>query len=168
MSYINTETGQYPVSEQGIRSAFPNVSFPVLFVAPDPYAWVFPSPVPAYSPATQRAVEDRPVLTGKGHWEQNWDIVNLDAATIAANQEAARKAAVPLSVSPRQIRQALTRTGLRSNVETAVASGSQDLKDWWEFATAFERTNQHVIDMAAALGVTERQLDDLWTLAGTL
>lgn len=79
-----------------------------------------------------------------------------------------RKAQVPASVSPRQIRQALTRAALRSSVESAVSSGDQDLKDWWEFATAFERSNPHVVDMGAALGVTERQLDDLWTLAGSL
>lgn len=82
--------------------------------------------------------------------------------------EAERKARVPASVSPRQIRQALTRTGLRSQVEAAVAAGDQDLKDWWEFATDFQRANPHVLAMAAALGVTERQLDDLWTLAAGL
>lgn len=75
---------------------------------------------------------------------------------------------VPTSVSPRQIRQALTRAGLRQAVESAVIAGDQDLKDWWEFATAFERANQHVIDMGLALGVTEKQLDDLWILAGSL
>lgn len=72
------------------------------------------------------------------------------------------------SVSPRQIRQALTRAGLRSSVEAAVAAGDQDTKDWYEFATVFERANPHVVAMGTALGVTEQQLDDLFTLAGSL
>ena len=71
-------------------------------------------------------------------------------------------------VSPRQIRQALTRAGLRTAVETAVAAGDQDLKDWWEFSTTFERLNPQVTAMGAALGVSDTQLDDLWTLASTL
>lgn len=82
--------------------------------------------------------------------------------------EAARVAAVPKSASPRQIRQALTRAGLRAGVEAAVAAGDQDIKDWWEFATEFQRGNTHVAAMATALGVTSRQLDDLWTLAASL
>lgn len=71
-------------------------------------------------------------------------------------------------VSPRQIRMALTRAGLRAQVEAAVASGDQDLKDWWEFATAFERTNAQVAAMGQALGQSEAQLDALWQLAATL
>lgn len=75
---------------------------------------------------------------------------------------------VPASVSPRQIRQALTRAGLRTSVEAAVAAGDQDLKDWYEFATSFERANPLVAALGAALSVSDAQLDDLWILAGTL
>lgn len=72
------------------------------------------------------------------------------------------------SVSPRQIRQALTRVGLRQAVEAAVAAGDQDTKDWWEFSTVFERNNPVVLAMGIALSVSEAQLDSLWLLAGTL
>ena len=82
--------------------------------------------------------------------------------------EAERKASIPASVSPRQIRQALTQAGLRSVVEASIAGGDQNAKDWYEYATAFERTNPVVLGMAQALSITERQLDDLWTLAGSL
>ena len=75
---------------------------------------------------------------------------------------------IPQSVSPRQIRQALTRAGLRDGVEAAVAAGDQDTKDWYEFATVFERSNPHVVAMGTALGVSELQLDELFTLAATL
>jgi hypothetical protein len=72
-------------------------------------------------------------------------------------------------VSPRQIRQALTRAGLRSAVEGAIAgSNDQDMKDWYEYATAFERNNAAVVNLAVVIGVTDEQLDDLWRLAAVL
>jgi hypothetical protein len=76
--------------------------------------------------------------------------------------------AVPESVTPRQIRQALTRAGLRTSVEDAVAAGDQDTKDWYEFATEFRRDSPVVAALAVALSVTDEQLDDLWRLAATL
>jgi hypothetical protein len=71
-------------------------------------------------------------------------------------------------VSPRQIRQALTRAGLRAAVEAAVSAGDQDLKDWWEFSTSFERLNPQVVAMGEALGQPDEQLDALWALGATL
>lgn len=75
---------------------------------------------------------------------------------------------VPQSVSPRQIRQALTRAGLRASVEAAVAAGDQDTKDWYQFSNPFERSNPVVAAMGAALNVSDAQLDALWVLADTL
>ena len=69
---------------------------------------------------------------------------------------------VPQSVSPRQIRQALSKLDLRKSVENAVASGDQDLKDWWEFSTEFVRGHPMVLGMATSLGISEGQLDGLW------
>ena len=71
-------------------------------------------------------------------------------------------------ISPRQIRQALTAAGLRSAVESAVEAGDQNLKDWWNHATAFERDHPLVLSMAQALGVTEAQLDALWVAGASL
>ena len=95
-----------------------------------------------------------------------------DAIAITdAEAEALRPAPPPspiAPISPRQIRQALTRAGLRAPVEAAVAGGDQDIKDWYEFSTAFERINPQVVAMGAALGVTAQQLDALWALGATL
>lgn len=57
---------------------------------------------------------------------------------------------------------------LREAVEQAVLAGDQDIKDWWEFSTVVERSNPQVVTMAAALGMDEAALDDLWRLASTL
>lgn len=74
----------------------------------------------------------------------------------------------PIVVSPRQIRQALTYAGLRTQVETAVAAGNPDMKDWWEFAQQYEENHQLVVEMATGLGKTEQELHDLFVLAASL
>ena len=71
-------------------------------------------------------------------------------------------------ISPRQIRQALTAAGLRTAVEGAVAAGNQDLKDWWEFASSFERGHPMVVGMGTALGKTSAEFDALFTLGASL
>ena len=171
--YINTQTMQLQ-TESEIRAANPNTSFPVPFVPPTEYAYVFPAPQPTHDPVTQQVQATTPELTNLGHWEQRWEVIEVytdpvekDAA-ITADTEAKRVAAIPASVSPRQIRQALTRAGLRASVEAAVAAGDQDTKDWYEFATEFRRDSTVVTGLGLALGVSDLQLDDLWTLAGTL
>lgn len=90
-----------------------------------------------------------------------------DAREAAALAEQAR-AHIPLSVSPRQIRQALTRFNVRTQVEAAVAAGDQDLKDWWEFATVVERNHPMVVGMATALGISTTELDAIFVAAGAL
>ena len=71
-------------------------------------------------------------------------------------------------VSPRQIRQALNAVGLRASVEAAIAAGDQNLKDWWEFSTAFERDHSAVVLMGHALEQTPEALDALWALGASL
>lgn len=75
---------------------------------------------------------------------------------------------VVTSVTPRQIRLALNAAGLRATVENAVKAGNQDIKDWWEYALEIERNHPLIVGMAAQLGITEQQLDELFTLAVTL
>lgn len=97
------------------------------------------------------------------------NVVTGEQVLVEYTPEPSPPQALPiLVVSPRQIRQALTAAGLRTAVEAAVASGNQDLQDWWEFATAFEENHPMVIGMAATLNVTEEQLHSLFVLAGSL
>lgn len=72
------------------------------------------------------------------------------------------------SITPRQIRQVLTAAGVRAQAEAAVAAGDQDLKDWWEFASSFERDHPVLISMATSLGLTEAQIDELFQQAALL
>lgn len=72
------------------------------------------------------------------------------------------------SLSPRQFRQALTALGLRAAVEAAIAAADQDTKDWYEYATTFERNHSVLIAMATALGKTGADIDALFALGATL
>lgn len=75
---------------------------------------------------------------------------------------------VPESISPRQFRQALTHFGFRTTVENAIAAASQDMKDWYEYATSFDRSSPVVAAMAAQLGYTSAQMDQVWTYGAAL
>ena len=84
MSYINTLTQQYPISEAEIKRMYLQTSFPVPFKAPELFAWVFPTPQPTHDPVTQYVVESTPILVGDTY-QQAWEIKALDSETIASN-----------------------------------------------------------------------------------
>lgn len=90
-------------------------------------------------------------------------------ATVEASIQPAPPAPAPsISVTPYQIREALNMLGLRAAVESAVAAGSQSLKDKWQFAQEFKRDNPTVIEIGLALGKTDAEMDALFQLAETL
>lgn len=95
--------------------------------------------------------------------------VQITDEEAAAIQEANKPVPAPVTqISPRQIRMAMTQLGLRTQVEAAVAAGDQDMKDWYEFSTYFDRNHPQVLTMAAALNVDDQELDTLWALGATL
>jgi hypothetical protein len=71
-------------------------------------------------------------------------------------------------ITSRQLRMALTAAGLRAAVEAAVAAGSQDLRDWWEYEPIMDRYHPLVVGMIAALGKTPAEADAVWVLGATL
>jgi len=82
--YIQINTLQYPVSQQQIQANYPNTSFPTPFVPPPVYAYVFPSPVPAYDPITQGYREIAPENIAP-NWYQRWQVYALTQQQIDAN-----------------------------------------------------------------------------------
>lgn len=82
MSYINTETLQYNISEREIRALFPNTSFPAIFAPPEGYALVFDVPQPEFDTTEFIAIQDTPILTEKGHYEQQWRLDALPPETV--------------------------------------------------------------------------------------
>ena len=101
-------------------------------------------------------------LRADGKWEGAETPAELAAITPAPAPES-----LP-DISPRQIRQALTDAGKRAAVEAGVAASSQHVKDWWEFATVFERGHPMIAAMLPALGITNAQADAIWLAASQL
>jgi hypothetical protein len=97
------------------------------------------------------------------------DMTPEEEAQRLADIAAAQVPVVPVAISPRQFRQSLTHYGFRQQVDSAVsASSDQDLKDWYQFATEFERNHPEVLAMATALGFTSGQLDQVWTYGASI
>lgn len=94
MAYLNTVTRAYPVSELQIRAEYPQTSFGTPFVAPEPYAWVFPAPRPEYNALSQSVREIEPAMTQLGHYEQRWEVLNLPSEQITANLNALKTRSV--------------------------------------------------------------------------
>ena len=75
---------------------------------------------------------------------------------------------VPACVTAFQARAALLAAGLLDDVEAAVAAADRLTQTAWEYALAFERTSPTIATLAAALGRTDQQLDDLFREAATI
>lgn len=75
---------------------------------------------------------------------------------------------VPAAISAVQARLALNRAGLREAAETAIAQADQDVRDLWEYAATLHRDHPVLRALAAAVGLTDAQLDDLFIQAATL
>lgn len=87
MSYINTVTNQYPVTEREIKLEYPNVSFGRPFTPPAPYAEVVETDQPVYDRVSQAVKEVGPLLAG-GVYTQQWEVVELEAKEIAERKSA--------------------------------------------------------------------------------
>jgi hypothetical protein len=88
--------------------------------------------------------------------------------SIVVDQHILTQLKMPKSISAWQIRKALNQLNLRNDVETAIASGSQDLKDAWQFASSFDYGNPLINELAIALGKDQADIDQLFMLAATL
>lgn len=79
---------------------------------------------------------------------------------------------IPTSVTMRQARLALLQFGLYQQVLDAIANLPEPQKTAaeieWEYAGYVERTSAFTQSLALALGLTEQDLDSLFTLAGSL
>jgi hypothetical protein len=84
--YLHLASGRWPLSKKDIISENPQTSYPASFPVPDGYALVFPAPAPTVDPITQIAREIAPVLTQLGTYQQAYEVVELDAETVAANR----------------------------------------------------------------------------------
>ena len=105
------DTHEYPVSEQDFINRHPDISFTTAIPYDDfGYAVVFPTPQPE-TDWYHLAREIAPVQTDKGHWEQQWEVVEVTRTPeeIAAKQHAdilAQIIALESQQTPRMLREA--------------------------------------------------------------
>ena len=105
-----------------------------------------------------------------------WDDVSKsqkerDATVDETLEIDARKIAhptVPQVVTMRQARLALNSAGLLSAVQAVINAGSDEVKITWEYSSEVQRNNGLVPTMAASLGMTEEQIDNLFISASKL
>jgi hypothetical protein len=83
MHYINTETLEYPISENVIRARV-NVSFSLPFVPLAPYQPVVATTPPSFDSVTQRLVESAPILES-GVWTQAWEVQQFSQQEATSN-----------------------------------------------------------------------------------
>jgi len=89
-AYINTETLQYPLTENDIKVLFPNTSFSVPFSPPEGFALVFHTPHPACNDDIEYCIEGAPENTGN-HWEKRWTVIPRTLEDINARRESLRQ-----------------------------------------------------------------------------
>jgi hypothetical protein len=166
--WFNTNTQAVYRSHAEIRAAFVNTSFPSelhdAVLLDFGVCSLLPSPIPEHDPAVQIAEEATPVQIDDV-WTQQWTVRALTLEEL--------KSRVPTVVTMRQARLALLQSNLLSQVEAAIAAiedagQRQAVQIEWEYAAEVDMTHPWVQSLASALGLTEVQLDDLFTLAATL
>ena len=94
----------------------------------------------------------------------------IDAGNVAAYVEPEHVVVIPQTVSRFQARAALHNAGMLVDVEELIASPATDpiTVIAWQDAQEFRRTSPTIAGMAAALGWTDQQLDDLFIAAALI
>jgi hypothetical protein len=94
-----------------------------------------------------------------------WEVRDESGELIGINQSADLTPAVPESVSARQIRLWLVRQGISlASVDAAIDAIPDQLQRdsvrvEWDYAPYVERSHPMLVPLAAALGLTEQQVD---------
>jgi hypothetical protein len=99
-----------------------------------------------------------------------------EADAIDAVENGAAPAAlapVPESIGPAQIRIALRRIGVTSGqiyalISALPAEAQDDARDLWDYATVIRRDHALIATLAAGLGLSAEQVDDVFRAAATI
>lgn len=75
---------------------------------------------------------------------------------------------VPASVALWRARAALAEAGLIEAVNAGVAALGPAAVQWWEYGAEVERAHPRIAQIAAALGLTDAQIDDLFRRAAVI
>ncbi len=147
--YINTNTLEYNITEDEIKSLFPNTSFPESFTPPSGYQLVFPTPQPSIN-RFQIAREIQPLLTDKGFYEQQWEVVDkFQDLTTKSNLE---------SIELANYKQELKQIVVKKREDNEMAGFTYNGKEYDSDLKAIIR-----ISNAAQVAVTNPNFSVFWT-----
>lgn len=71
----------------------------------------------------------------------------------------------PWAITPLQAKLALNRAGILEQVETYLASADKETQIAWESASEFRRDSPLLLTISIQLGMTDKELDDLFLMA---
>ena len=103
-----------------------------------------------------------------------WDGFAWSIASMSISDKEAAASGVPASVSARQIRLYLVRQGIQlSQVDAAIdaipdAQAREECRVEWDYAPYVNRAHPMLIPLAAALGLSESQVDEAFREAAGL
>jgi hypothetical protein len=165
-TYLREVTGAGPIEWDAFHYCTPEALTPVekatFKVVP-----LVEVEAPTYNQLTQKCEEGIPD-NDSGPWKQTWVITALTPEEL----ENTRKAKVPKSVTMRQARLALHFAGLLGNVIAIIDAMEEPEKTaakiTWDFAQTVDRDFGMVPELAVALGLTEREIDNLFVTAGSI
>lgn len=91
-----------------------------------------------------------------------------DGLQIIVDTDALHRYKYRYTVSPFQIRSALNQLNLRDQVEQAVSTAGQDLKDAWAYKQKFNRFDADILEIQSLLSLSDVEIDSIFDLADTI
>lgn len=172
----NGELAAWPTSRQKLKASFPSSCLVPAEIAnfehvdSDENVWTVVRAATGDEPNKSQGhvVSIAPVLVD-GTWTQQWQLTPFTEEELAQQLENKRSG---MRVTMRQAQLALHQVGRLSEVEAAINNMVEPEKTLvsieWRTATHVDRTSPWVSALAAALGLSEADLDSLFELAATL
>ena len=117
---------------------------------------------PTFDPATQHCTLNSTPVLSNGEWSVDWTVTQKTPEEIAAELAQWRSFT---SCTPFQGRMALIDANLLTQVETAINAADQKTKTAWEYALEWKRNSPMISTLAAALNLSDTQVDDLFKAA---
>ena len=160
------EQGAVFTTHADIRREVKHASLPAVLtdeiIAAQGFSIVTLTAEPEHNADTQ--IAESSVALVNGVWTQQWAVRNLTSEELQAR--------VPQSVTMRQARLALLGAGVLSAVDAAIAALDEPARTAaqiaWEYSTEVQRSFGLVSQLAAALGLTDAQIDALFVAAAKL
>ncbi len=104
---------------------------------------------------------------GRGSFLAQWNLSGNPPADDAITAAMAAPV-VPQTISMLSARRALRAAGLLDKINAAVVAAAPEVQDAWQFSNALDRRSPTVQALAAAIGLSGAQMDDLFIQAASL